>query len=147
MFFFFFMFVVPYILIIYAFIQFQVNVLYALFLSWKILSSTCLGCYLHPSSGAQLQCRAIGFYLWKTEVLVWSGVKVSQHQYPLNGIKHTKTVSTQIQHKTIHKETTHQNHAIPKQIQWHTPTHKYHTRLEKRIHTNPHKINLHTTWY
>jgi hypothetical protein len=25
-----------------------------------ILSSTCFGCYLHPSSAAQLQCTAIG---------------------------------------------------------------------------------------
>jgi hypothetical protein len=57
------MFVVPYILVTYAFIQFQLDVLiYALFLSWKILSSTYFGCYLHPSSGAQLQCTAIGFY-------------------------------------------------------------------------------------
>jgi hypothetical protein len=56
------MFVVPYILVTHAFIQFQLGVLYASFLSWKILISTCFGCYLHPSSGAQLQCTAIGFY-------------------------------------------------------------------------------------
>jgi hypothetical protein len=31
---------------------------------------------LHPSSGAQLQRTAIGFYLWKTEVSVSSGVDV-----------------------------------------------------------------------
>jgi hypothetical protein len=47
---------------IYAFIQFQLDALYALFLSWKIFSSKCFGCYLHPSSGAQLHCTAIGFY-------------------------------------------------------------------------------------
>jgi hypothetical protein len=27
-----------------------------------ILSATCFGCYLHPSSGAQLQCTATGVY-------------------------------------------------------------------------------------
>jgi hypothetical protein len=46
------------------------------FLEKFYLSSTCFGCYLHPSSEAQLQCTAIGFYLWKAEVLVSSGVEV-----------------------------------------------------------------------
>jgi hypothetical protein len=55
----------PDYLLRYAFIQFQLDVLYvyAVFLSWKMFSSTCFECYLHPSSGAQLQCTAIGF-LW-----------------------------------------------------------------------------------
>jgi hypothetical protein len=57
-----FMFVVPNILVTYAFIQLQPDVLYGLFPSWKILSSTCFRCYLHPSSTAQLQCTAVGFY-------------------------------------------------------------------------------------
>jgi hypothetical protein len=44
---------------IYSYVQFkvQLDVLFYVFLF--ILSSTCFGCYLHPSSGAQLQHRAI----------------------------------------------------------------------------------------
>jgi hypothetical protein len=38
--------------------------------------STCFGCYLHPSSGAQLPRTPKVGYLWKTEVLVSSGVEV-----------------------------------------------------------------------
>jgi hypothetical protein len=69
------MFVIPYILVT-CFFHIQLDVLYSLFLSWKVFSSTYFRCYLHPSSGAQLQCIAIGFYLWKIEVLVSSGVEV-----------------------------------------------------------------------
>jgi hypothetical protein len=50
--------------------------MYTVFFISFIISSTCFGCYLHPSSGAQLQCTAIGLYLWKTEVLVSSGLEV-----------------------------------------------------------------------
>jgi hypothetical protein len=47
--------------------------LYSLFFT---VSSTCFGCYLHPSSGAQLQHTAIGcVWFWCVvpleQVLVW----------------------------------------------------------------------------
>jgi hypothetical protein len=42
--------------------------------------------------------------------------------------KHTKTESTQIQHKLSTKRP-HQNHAIPKQTLRHTPKYKYHTKF------------------
>jgi hypothetical protein len=41
-----------------------------------VVSCTCLGCYLYPSSGAQLPRTAMVVYLSKTEVLVSSGVDV-----------------------------------------------------------------------
>jgi hypothetical protein len=41
-------------------VQLDVRIMYSLF--FFILSSTCFGCYLHPSSGAQLQRTAIGVY-------------------------------------------------------------------------------------
>jgi hypothetical protein len=40
-----------------------------------LTSSTCFGCYLHPSSGAQLQRTAIGF--------VWFGVFIPLEQVPV----------------------------------------------------------------
>jgi hypothetical protein len=46
----------------YLYVQFKVQLdvffMYSLF--FFILSSTCVRCYLHPSSGAQLQHTAIG---------------------------------------------------------------------------------------
>jgi hypothetical protein len=74
---------------------------------------------LHLSSGAQLQCTAIGFYLWKTEVLVLSGVEV---YFMWICVYFVFLIWCDIYVlvcfvKTIHEETTHQNHAIPKQIQ------------------------------
>jgi hypothetical protein len=53
------MFMVPYILVTYIYVQLEVQ-LDVLFYVFFILSSMCFGCYLHPSSGAQLQCTAIG---------------------------------------------------------------------------------------
>jgi hypothetical protein len=46
------MFVVPYILLTY--VLFKSNWMYNILFSCKVFSSTCFGCYLHPSSGAQL---------------------------------------------------------------------------------------------
>jgi hypothetical protein len=54
------MFVVPYILVT-CFILIQLDVQYSFSLE-KFISSTCFGCHMHPSSGAQLQCTAIGFF-------------------------------------------------------------------------------------
>jgi hypothetical protein len=39
---------------IYVQLKFQLDVLFMYSLFFFILSSTCFGCYLHPSSGAQL---------------------------------------------------------------------------------------------
>jgi hypothetical protein len=50
--------------------------MYTVFFISFVVSSTFFGCYLHPSSGAQLQRTAIGLYVWETEVLVSSGVDV-----------------------------------------------------------------------
>jgi hypothetical protein len=53
------MFMVPYILVTYVQFKVQLDVLFYVFLFFFILSSTCFGCYLHPSSGAQLRRTAI----------------------------------------------------------------------------------------
>jgi hypothetical protein len=55
------MFMVPYILVTYTFNS-RSNQMYFFIYSlfFFILSSTCFGCYLYPSSGAQLQRTAIG---------------------------------------------------------------------------------------
>jgi hypothetical protein len=44
------------------YVQFKIQQMYFFMhsLLFFILSSTCIGCYLHPSSGAQLQRTAIG---------------------------------------------------------------------------------------
>jgi hypothetical protein len=96
-----------------------------LFISF-VVSSKCFGCFLHPSSGAQLPRTAIGcVWFWCVipleQVLVWDtltlkhgqfqtrvwtrvwnwpclSVKVSQTSTFSNGITH-QTVSTQIWHK------------------------------------------------
>jgi hypothetical protein len=50
---FFLMFMVPYISVTY--VLFKSNWMYNLLFSlWKFISSTCFGCHMHPSSGAQL---------------------------------------------------------------------------------------------
>jgi hypothetical protein len=54
-------------------IQVQLHVHYILYFFLDNVSSTCFGCYLHPSSGAQLQRTAIGFV--SVEVLVPSGME------------------------------------------------------------------------
>jgi hypothetical protein len=56
------LFMVPYILLTYTYVQFkvQLDVLFMYFLFFSILSFTCFGCYLHPSLGAQLRRTAIG---------------------------------------------------------------------------------------
>jgi hypothetical protein len=56
-------------------IQVQLDVHY-IFYFLNNVSSKSFGSHLHPSSGAQLQRTAIVLYLWKTEVLVSSGVEV-----------------------------------------------------------------------
>jgi UPF0716 family protein affecting phage T7 exclusion len=45
-------FMFPYILVTYVQLKVQLDVLFYIFF---ILSSACFGCYLHPSSGTQLQ--------------------------------------------------------------------------------------------
>jgi hypothetical protein len=57
-------------------IQVQLDVLYSLFLSWQ-LSSTCFGCYLHPSSEIQLPHTALDCVWFRCfipleQVLVWN---------------------------------------------------------------------------
>jgi hypothetical protein len=49
---------------IYVQLKEQLVVLCTYSLLFFILSSTCFGCYLHPSSGAQLQRTAIGVYIY-----------------------------------------------------------------------------------
>jgi hypothetical protein len=57
------MFVVPYILVTCFYsIPTERTICFISFL--KIFSSTCFGSYLHPSSGAQLQCTAIVFFFF-----------------------------------------------------------------------------------
>jgi hypothetical protein len=66
-----------------------------------IISSTCFGCYLHPSSGAQLQRTAIGF-VWFGVLLRWgrdwfgTALQFSTVSYPLqcnNTPNHTKLMA------------------------------------------------------
>jgi hypothetical protein len=55
------MFMIPYVLVTYMFnsmSNWMYFFMYSLFCF--ILSSTCFWCYLHPSSGAQLQRSALG---------------------------------------------------------------------------------------
>jgi hypothetical protein len=50
--------------------KFQLDVLFMYILFFFILSSTCFGCYLNPSSGAQLQRTAIGVcMIWYVSLL------------------------------------------------------------------------------
>jgi hypothetical protein len=72
----------------YAFIQFKLDVLYALFLSWKIFKLYMFCMLWHPSSGAQLQCTAIGFcgfgvFYSIEQVLVWDSFTVKHGQLGL----------------------------------------------------------------
>jgi hypothetical protein len=53
------------------------------------VSSTCFGCYLHPSSGAQLQRTAIGF--------VWFGVFIALEQVLVLG--HFKSLALEFSFK------------------------------------------------
>jgi hypothetical protein len=75
-----FMVVVPYILVICSIclIQVQLHVHYILYLFLDNVSSTWFGCYLHPSSGAQLPCTAIGcVWFWcviPLEQLIWDSL-------------------------------------------------------------------------
>jgi hypothetical protein len=57
-------------------IQVQLGVHDSLYFFLDNLSSTCFGCYLHPSSGARLQRTAIGFLFVETEVLLSNVVEV-----------------------------------------------------------------------
>jgi hypothetical protein len=50
---------VPYILVTYVQFKVQLDV-HFMYFSFFILSCMCFGCYMHPSSGAQLQHTAIG---------------------------------------------------------------------------------------
>jgi hypothetical protein len=56
---------------IYVQFKVQLDVLFYVILLFFILSSTCFGCYLHPSSAAQLQHTAIGVCM----VLVCSSIR------------------------------------------------------------------------
>jgi hypothetical protein len=51
-------------------IQVQLDVKYILYFFLDNVSSTCFGCYSHPSSGAQLQRTAIGF-VWFCVLFHW----------------------------------------------------------------------------
>jgi hypothetical protein len=52
-------------------IQIQLDVHYILYFFLDNVSCTCFGCYLHSSSGAQLQRTAIGC-VWFGVLLHWS---------------------------------------------------------------------------
>jgi hypothetical protein len=59
--------------------------MYAVFFISFVVSSTCFGCYLHPSSGEQLQRTAIGFvWFWCVialeRVLVWDTLTLKHGQ-------------------------------------------------------------------
>jgi hypothetical protein len=63
----------------------QLDVHYILYFFLDNISSTCFWCYLHPSSGAQLQCTAIG--------CVWFGVLLHWSRYWFGTALHLSTVS------------------------------------------------------
>jgi hypothetical protein len=67
------MFMVPYILVTYMFNS-RSNLMYFFMYSsfFFILSSTCFGCFLHPSSGAQMQRTALGV------CMVWCVIALEQ---------------------------------------------------------------------
>jgi hypothetical protein len=59
--------------------------MYTIFFISFVVSSTCFGCYLHPSPGAQLQRTAIGcVWLWCVipleQVLVWDSFTLKHGQ-------------------------------------------------------------------
>jgi hypothetical protein len=66
-------------------IQVQLDVHYILYFFLDNVSSTCFGCYLHPSSAAQMQRTAIGF--------VWFGVLFHYSRYWFGTPLHVSTVS------------------------------------------------------
>jgi hypothetical protein len=66
-------------------IKVQLDVHYILYFFLDIVSSKCFGCYLHPSSGAQLQRTAIGF--------VWFGVLLHWGKYWYGTALQLSTVS------------------------------------------------------
>jgi hypothetical protein len=57
------------------------DVHYILYFFLDNFSSTCFGCYLNPSSGAQLQRTAIGF-VWFGVFIPLGQVLVLGHLYP-----------------------------------------------------------------
>jgi hypothetical protein len=59
--------------------------MYTVFFISFVVSSTCFGRYLHPSSGAQLQRTAIDF--------VWFGVLLHYTRYWFGTALHLSTVS------------------------------------------------------
>jgi hypothetical protein len=59
--------------------------MYTVFFIFFVVSSTCFGCYLHPSSEAQLQRTAIGFvwfgvFITLEQVLVWDTFTLNHGQ-------------------------------------------------------------------
>jgi hypothetical protein len=66
-------------------IQVQLYVHYILYFFLDNISYTRFGCYLQPSSGAQLQCTAIGFvwfgvFITLEQVLVWDSFTLKHGQ-------------------------------------------------------------------
>jgi hypothetical protein len=60
--------------------------MYTVFCISFVISSTCFGCYLHPSSGTQLPCTAIGcVWFWSVipleQVLVWDTLTLKHGQF------------------------------------------------------------------
>jgi hypothetical protein len=65
---------------VYVKFKVQLNVLFMYCLFFFILSSTCFGCYLHPSSGAQLQHTATGVcVVWYVSTLEQVPVGTPSH--------------------------------------------------------------------
>jgi hypothetical protein len=72
--------------------------MYIVFFISFIVSSTCFGCYLHPSSGAQLPRTAIGFvWFWCVIplelVLVWDILTLKHGQLQTGLIKSNTVLS------------------------------------------------------
>jgi hypothetical protein len=117
------MFVVPYFLVIYMFNSDQTKcTLYSLFLSSLALHVSGAIWTHHPEHNCRVQPKVV--YVWKTEVLVSSGVDAP---VPAPMGKHTKTASTQIAQETTQYQGSNDTHA---------PAQKYHARLWK---TSNHK--------
>jgi hypothetical protein len=69
-------------------IQVQLDIHYILYFFLDNVSSTCFGCCLHPSTGAQLQRTAIGF--------VWFGVLLHWSRYWFGTALHLSMVSSSL---------------------------------------------------